>query len=87
MNSDNNYRIAVLGLGYVGLPVALALAEKFSGVVGFDIDRGRINNLMLGIDSTKEVERDKLIQTSLHFTDDLQSLRDRNFLLCVFPPL
>jgi UDP-N-acetyl-D-galactosamine dehydrogenase len=88
MNSDNNYRIAVLGLGYVGLPVALALAEKFSGVVGFDIDRGRINNLMLGIDSTKEVERDKLIQTSLHFTDDLQSLRDRNFfIVCVPTPV
>jgi UDP-N-acetyl-D-galactosamine dehydrogenase len=88
MNSDNNYRIAVLGLGYVGLPVALALAEKFSGVVGFDINRERINNLMLGIDSTKEVERDKLIQTSLHFTDDLQSLRDRNFfIVCVPTPV
>lgn len=38
MNTEN-HRIAVLGLGYVGLPVALALAEKFPDVVGFDINR------------------------------------------------
>lgn len=88
MNLDNNYRIAVLGLGYVGLPVALALSEKFSDVVGFDINRERLDDLMAGIDSTKEVERDRLTQTSLHFTDNSKSLEDRNFfIICVPTPV
>ncbi|MFM6051793.1 MAG: NAD(P)-binding domain-containing protein, partial [Sphaerospermopsis kisseleviana] len=68
MNTEN-HRIAVLGLGYVGLPVALALAEKFLDVLGFDINRDRIHDLKAGIDTTKEVESHTLTQTSLHLSD------------------
>ena len=46
---------AVIGLGYVGLPVALALAKKFEPVIGFDISKRRIAALRNGVDATGEV--------------------------------
>ena len=49
-------RIAVIGLGYVGLPVAAALARAGSRVIGFDIDAGRVRELQAGQDRTREVE-------------------------------
>ena len=48
-------KIGVLGLGYVGLPVAIAFARDFSGVVGFDINPGKISALVQGDDHTDEV--------------------------------
>lgn len=58
MNLDN-VRIAVIGLGYVGLPLAVAFAEKLP-VVGFDIDTKRIDELQNGVDSTLEIEKELL---------------------------
>ncbi len=58
-----NRNIAVIGLGYVGLPLARLFATKFP-VVGFDINQSRVNELMSGKDSTLEVE-DELLQSSL----------------------
>ncbi|MGK7925962.1 MAG: hypothetical protein AB4290_12080, partial [Spirulina sp.] len=51
-NQQQITKIAVLGLGYVGLPVALAFAKKFANTVGFDINSRRIDELNTGIDST-----------------------------------
>ena len=61
MNSMNieNKKIAVIGLGYVGLPLAAAFAEKYP-VVGFDINRGRVNELKSGHDHTLELADDEL---------------------------
>lgn len=53
-------RIAVIGLGYVGLPVAVALGRKFDHVIGFDIDE-----LRAGQDRTNEVEPERLANTKL----------------------
>jgi UDP-N-acetyl-D-galactosamine dehydrogenase len=61
-------RIIVIGLGYVGLPLAVALARKFD-VTGFDIDSGRIGELREGRDRTGEIERDALAQSKLALTD------------------
>jgi UDP-N-acetyl-D-galactosamine dehydrogenase len=61
-------QIVVLGLGYVGLPLAVALARKFE-VTGFDIDAGRVAELRGGRDRTREVERDELRKSSLRVTD------------------
>ena len=47
-----NERIAILGLGYVGLPVALGFASKYSGTIGFDIDASRVEALREGNDWT-----------------------------------
>lgn len=62
-------KIAVVGLGYVGLPLAVALAEKFS-VVGFDIDKTRIKDLQGGHDWTNEVSDEDMAKTTLRVSDD-----------------
>ena len=54
-----NIKIAIIGLGYVGLPLSRLFANKFP-VVGFDINIDRVNELMAGIDSTMEVENETL---------------------------
>ena len=58
-------KIAVIGLGYVGLPVAVAFARSGAPVIGFDIDRKRIAELRAGIDRTREVEPAELAQPTL----------------------
>lgn len=68
-------KIAVIGLGYVGLPVAMALAEAFPGTIGFDIKQSRVAELQAGRDSTREVEPDDLAKTSLTFTSDPAALK------------
>ena len=60
-------RIVVVGLGYVGLPLAIALAGKFA-VTGLDIDRDRIDELLRNHDRTREVEAARLEETSLKLT-------------------
>lgn len=62
--------IVVIGLGYVGLPLALALARRFQ-VTGFDIDAGRIDELRGGFDRTGEVSSDALGQSSIVLTADI----------------
>ena len=61
--------IVIVGLGYVGLPLAIALARKFD-VTGFDIDLERIDELKSGADRTREVVGDDLRSTSLRLTAD-----------------
>ena len=68
-------RIAVIGLGYVGLPVALAFARKFDHVVGFDINEARVRELREGFDRTNEVEDGALANTTLKITADLADLK------------
>lgn len=81
-------KIAIIGLGYVGLPLAVAFA-KYYRVVGFDIDKQRIKELQGGVDTTREVSSDALTATkSLLFTDDVESIRDCNvYILTVPTPL
>jgi UDP-N-acetyl-D-galactosamine dehydrogenase len=67
MNASRSEQIVVVGLGYVGLPLAVALARSFS-VVGLDIDEKRVGELKLGIDRTREVESEKLAASQLRLT-------------------
>ena len=67
-------RIAVIGLGYVGLPLTIALARHFQ-VVAFDIDATRIAELRDGFDRTREVDQQTVAQSAAHFTDDEADLR------------
>ena len=60
-------KVVVVGLGYVGLPLAIALAKKFD-VTGFDIDDGRVRELDYGFDRTREVSEQELRETALHIT-------------------
>lgn len=77
-------RIAVIGLGYVGLPLAVEFG-KTRPVLGFDIKRSRIDELRRGHDSTLEVGDAELAQADLTFTDDPDSLRDANVFIVTTP--
>jgi len=68
-------RIAVVGLGYVGLPLAVALARKFP-VTGFDIDTKRIAELKGGHDRTREIAGDALAACGARFTAEPEDIRD-----------
>jgi UDP-N-acetyl-D-glucosamine/UDP-N-acetyl-D-galactosamine dehydrogenase len=76
---------AVIGLGYVGLPVALALARKYEPVIGFDISQQRIAALQAGHDATGEVTRAALHETRLRLTDDPDTLAEASFLIVTVP--
>ena len=67
MNASRSDQIVVVGLGYVGLPLAVALARSFS-VLGLDIDERRVEELRLGIDRTHEVESEALAASPLRLT-------------------
>jgi len=78
-------KIAVIGLGYVGLPVAVAFARSGAAVVGFDIDRERIEELFTGFDRTREVEKSELAQPTLVYTYEAEALADANFYIVTVP--
>lgn len=77
--------IAVIGLGYVGLPVALALAGKFEPVYGFDISTERLDELRRGHDRTREVSREELLKSKLKFTSRAEDLSDCSFFIVTVP--
>ena len=78
-------KIAVIGLGYVGLPLAIEFG-KYLPVTGFDIDKVRIDELESGRDSTMEVEAIDLAETNfLKFTSDENELKDSNFFIVTVP--
>ncbi|WP_407179632.1 nucleotide sugar dehydrogenase [Bradyrhizobium sp. STM 3562] len=78
-------KIAVIGLGYVGLPVAAAFARGGSPVVGFDIDASRVRELQAGQDRTLEVDPSDLKLACLSFTADADTLRSADFFIITVP--
>lgn len=80
-----NEKIAVIGLGYVGLPVAVALADRFADVIGFDIDRTRVEALQRGEDRTREIGAERLLKSSLRLTSEIADLRDRTAFIVAVP--
>ena len=82
-----NPRICVIGLGYVGLPLARLFSTKYK-TVGFELSQSRVDELMSGHDSTLEVE-DELLQSALangfSCTTDIEAIRDCNFYVVAVP--
>jgi hypothetical protein len=78
-------KIAVIGLGYVGLPVAAAFARAGSPVIGFDIDAGRVRKLQAGQDRTGEVDASGLRLPALNFTSDRAGLGPADFFIVTVP--
>jgi len=76
--------IAVIGLGYVGLPLAVALAEHFP-VIGFDLDSDRIDQLQLDHDRTREVDSDRLAKSSLRLTANASDCGGMDMLIVTVP--
>ena len=89
----SDYKIAIIGLGYVGLPLAVAFAEKYK-VIGFDVNIQRVNELNNGQDSTLEIE-DQLLNSvldidnsrnlGLFITTDKDFLKDCNIYIVTVP--
>ncbi|AOB32396.1 UDP-N-acetyl-D-galactosamine dehydrogenase [Bordetella sp. H567] len=77
-------KIAVCGLGYVGLPVAVAFSKRFD-VIGFDVDKRRIARLKEGDDWTGEIERDALLASNILFTDTVTELEGCDFFVVAVP--
>ncbi|MCJ0929724.1 nucleotide sugar dehydrogenase [Virgibacillus halodenitrificans] len=77
-------KIAVVGLGYVGLPLTVAFGQKQS-IVGFDISNERIKELKQGYDRTNEVETEDLTSSSIEFTADPKDLGKANFIIVSVP--
>ncbi len=80
-----NERIGVVGLGYVGLPVALALARKFEHVVGFDLHAEKVAELRRGVDRNHEQPAEVLKATTLEMTSDPAALRGCTFFVVAVP--
>lgn len=83
----NNIKIAVIGLGYVGLPLAVAFARKYP-VVGFDINKERVSQLNDGVDQTKEIGREELsaaLSAGLTVSYELSAIADANFYIVTVP--
>ena len=87
---NTNHTIAIIGLGYVGLPLAVAFAEKYK-VIGFDINQARVKELQSGHDHTLEVEDDELqsaldnTEFGLQITAEPSDLKDANFYVVTVP--
>ncbi|UBH13871.1 nucleotide sugar dehydrogenase [Macrococcus armenti] len=79
-----NRKIAVVGLGYVGLPVAVAFG-KLHEVIGFDINEARIQELKDGYDRTNEVEDKDLAATKINFTSNKDDLAKADFIIVAVP--
>ncbi len=79
-----NSRIVVMGLGYVGLPLAIAMAKKFD-VVGFDINDSRINELKNGFDRTEEIDRERLEASSLALTASAEDTKGASVYIVTVP--
>ncbi len=75
-------RICIVGLGYVGLPLANEFAENGIDVIGFDIDEKRIDELTNGIDSTNEIGK---VNSSIYFTTDPSKMGDAEFIIITVP--
>ncbi len=81
---QNLESIAVVGLGYVGLPIAVAFAKKVN-VIGFDTNAKKINLYKSGIDPTHEVGDKAVCETSVHFTSDEEELKKAKFFIIAVP--
>jgi len=79
-------KICLIGLGYVGLPLAVAFAEKFK-VVGFDINQSRINELESGQDNTLEIENSLLssVKNNITYTSDINDIKNCNIYIVAVP--
>lgn len=81
----NKESLALVGLGYVGMPIAHAFAKKGLNVIGFDLNEAKIELYKSGIDPTKEVGDDEIKKTKIHFTADEGELQKAKFIIVAVP--
>ncbi len=85
MNALSNVELCIVGLGYVGLPLAVEFAKKYR-TIGFDLNINRVNELSSGVDSTLEVSNAELREAQqLEFTTDVNSIAECNVFIVAVP--
>jgi UDP-N-acetyl-D-galactosamine dehydrogenase len=85
MSMNHGRKVSVIGLGYVGLPVAVAFAREGASVVAFDVDTARVAELKAGRDRTGEIAAEALAIRTLAFTADPAALRAADFHIVTVP--
>lgn len=78
-------KLALVGLGYVGMPIAVAFAKKGLDVIGFDLNKEKIDLYKSGVDPTKEVGDEVIKTTTLDFTADETRLKEAKFIIVAVP--
>ena len=81
---NGNAKVAIIGLGYVGLPIALEFARKVP-VIGFDINAERVELMKSGIDPSNELAKEDFDNTDILFTNNLEDLREARFYIIAVP--
>lgn len=81
---EKKEKLSLVGLGYVGMPIAIAFAKKLD-VIGYDVNREKIELYKSGVDPTKEVGNDEIKSTTVHFTADETELRKAKFHIIAVP--
>jgi UDP-N-acetyl-D-galactosamine dehydrogenase len=81
---DKKKKLAVIGLGYVGLPIALEFAKKVS-VIGFDINIKRLEMMRKNIDPNKELHSSAFQNKDIFFTNDIEALKQAHFFIVAVP--
>ena len=82
---EKNEKLALVGLGYVGMPIAVAFAKKGIDVIGFDLNTEKIELYKSGVDPTLEVGDDAIKTTSVFFTSDEKDLQKAKFIIVAVP--
>ena len=81
----NEENLALVGLGYVGMPIAVAFAKKGLNVIGFDLNKEKIELYKSGIDPTLEVGNETIRKTTVQFTSDESDLKKAKFIIVAVP--
>ena len=76
--------IAIIGLGYVGLPLAYHLAKKGNKIIGFDISEQKLSELKNGFDATEEIWN-KIAEVNIHYTNNPEELKKAEILIVTVP--
>ena len=82
---EHKAKLSLIGLGYVGMPIAVAFAAKGVSVVGFDLNKEKIKLYQSGVDPTKEVGDDVIANSSVEFTSDEAKLQEAKFHIVAVP--
>jgi len=85
VHTPERERVAIVGLGYVGLPVALAFARRLPGTVGYDVNAAKVEELRRGFDRTGEIDPETFQGTDLTFTTDPARIADATFIVVAVP--
>ena len=82
---NKNEKLSLVGLGYVGMPIAVAFAGKGVDVIGFDLNKAKIELYKSGVDPTKEVGDEAIKNTTVYFTSDEKDLQKAKFHIVAVP--